>query len=169
MPNLYIITGPAGVGKSTISKKLAESKEKSALIEGDFIYNQVVGSRISPWKNGNHLPLFWSICLDMIDTYLSNGYDVIFNYIVNPNNLDMVKDRFKNYPIKFVILISDEETLLKRDKQRPIDCQMGERCAVLLESFKKKYENSKYFLDTSNLSIDEVIDLIDKNDNLNLS
>ena len=32
---LYIITGPAGVGKSTISKKIAESKKKSVLIEGD--------------------------------------------------------------------------------------------------------------------------------------
>lgn len=31
---LYIITGPAGVGKSTISKKIAESKKKSVLIEG---------------------------------------------------------------------------------------------------------------------------------------
>ena len=26
MPNLYIITGPAGVGKSTISKKLQNPK-----------------------------------------------------------------------------------------------------------------------------------------------
>lgn len=42
MPNLYIITGSAGVGKSTISKKIADSKEKSALIEGDEIYHQIV-------------------------------------------------------------------------------------------------------------------------------
>ena len=33
MSNLYIITGPAGVGKSTISKKIAKSKKKSALIQ----------------------------------------------------------------------------------------------------------------------------------------
>lgn len=31
MPNLYIITGPAGVGKSTISKEIAKNKTKSAL------------------------------------------------------------------------------------------------------------------------------------------
>ena len=43
MSNLYIITGPAGVGKSTISKKIVELKKKSALIEGDEIYHQVVG------------------------------------------------------------------------------------------------------------------------------
>lgn len=39
MTTLYIITGPAGVGKSTISKKIAISKERSALIEGDDIYH----------------------------------------------------------------------------------------------------------------------------------
>ena len=52
MSNLYIITGPAGVGKSTISKKLAQLKDKSVLIEGDEIYHQVVGGYIQAWKEG---------------------------------------------------------------------------------------------------------------------
>ena len=41
MPQIYIITGPAGVGKSTISRKLAENSKKSVLIEGDEIYHHV--------------------------------------------------------------------------------------------------------------------------------
>ena len=41
MPNLYVITGPAGVGKSTVSKRLAQNLSKSALIEGDESYHQV--------------------------------------------------------------------------------------------------------------------------------
>ena len=49
MSTLYIITGPAGVGKSTISNKIALNKDKSALIEGDLIYHQVVGGYVSPW------------------------------------------------------------------------------------------------------------------------
>lgn len=47
MPNLYIITGPTGVGKSTVSQKLAKRSNKSALIEGDFIYAQVIGGYVS--------------------------------------------------------------------------------------------------------------------------
>ncbi len=50
MPNLYIITGPAGVGKSTVSKKIAMTSKKSALIEGDDIYHQVVGGYVPAWK-----------------------------------------------------------------------------------------------------------------------
>ena len=37
MNNLYLITGPAGVGKSTVSMEIAKSYNKSALIEGDDI------------------------------------------------------------------------------------------------------------------------------------
>lgn len=50
MSNLYIITGPAGVGKSTISRKLAQISNKSVLIEGDEIYAHVISSYQSAWK-----------------------------------------------------------------------------------------------------------------------
>ena len=99
MSNLYIITGPAGVGKSTISRRIAESKNK-----------------------------------------------------------------FKNYTIKFIVLVVDEKTLLLRDKERPEDCQMKERCIVLLNSFKNKNYNAQNILDTTNLSVNETIDIIE-NDN----
>lgn len=164
MPNLYIITGPAGVGKSTISKRLAESKNKSVLIEGDYIYHQVVGGYVQAWKDGNHLETFWKVCLNSIKIYLDDGYDIVFNYIINPENLDKIKNEFSNYNIKFVVLLVDEEILLARDKERPEDCQMKERCIVLLNSFKNKNYNSSNILDTSNLSIDETINVIESED-----
>ena len=160
MPNLYIITGPAGVGKSTISKKLAESSNKSVLIEGDLIYSQVISSYVSAWKEGNHLDVFWEVCLNSIETYLSYGYDVVFNYIVTPTIIDKIKNRFKDTNTKLVVLLSDEKTLLSRDKQRPEDCQMKERCLILLDSFKNKNYNSNNILDTTNLSIEETLNII---------
>lgn len=164
MTNLYIITGPAGVGKSTISKKIAKLRNKSALIEGDDIYHQVVGGYVQAWKEGNHLDTFWKIYLSSIETYLEDGYDVIFNYIVNPENVEVIKNKFKNYTIKFVVLVVDEKILLLRDKERPEDYQMKERCIVLLNSFKNKNYNAQSVLDTTNLSVNETIDTIE-NDN----
>ena len=70
MSNLYIITGPAGVGKSTISKKIAESKKKPVLIDGDDIYHQVIGGYVQAWKEENHLDVFWKVCTNTIRTYL---------------------------------------------------------------------------------------------------
>jgi len=168
MPTLYIITGPAGVGKSTISKKIAEIKTKSALIEGDEIYHQVVGGYTPAWKEGNHLDTFWKICINSIRTYLEDGFDVIFNYIVTPTPLEMMKKEFENYNKKFVVLLVDEETLLSRDKERPEDSQMKDRCLVLLNNFKKHNFNSKNILDTSKLSIDETITTIENSHNFNI-
>lgn len=161
MNQLYVITGPAGVGKSTISREIAKSKNKSVLIEGDEIYDQVVGGYVPAWKEGNHLDVFWKICLDNIETYLEAGYDVIFNYIVTPTIFNEIEKRYRKYNTKFIVLIADEETLLKRDKERVEDCRMRERCIALLNSFKSYNFENKYFLDTTNLEIKEIVEKIE--------
>lgn len=164
MPNLYIITGPAGVGKSTVSQRLAKLKDRSVLLEGDDIYHQVVGGYVQAWKEGNHLNTFWKVCLRSIEAYLEDGYDVVFNYIVDTSSVEMLRNKFKGYPIKFVVLLVDEKVLLLRDKERPEDCQMRERCIVLLNSFKNRNYDAQNILDSTNLSVDETVDIIE-NDN----
>ena len=59
MNKLFIITGPAGVGKSTISYEIGKRLEKSVVIEGDTVYNFFVGGRIRPWYPEAPLDLFW--------------------------------------------------------------------------------------------------------------
>lgn len=162
MPTLYIITGPAGVGKSTISKKIAESSPKSALIEGDEIYHQVIGGYNQAWKKGNHLSTFLKICLTTIQIYLEDGFDVIFNYVIAPETFELIQTRFSKYPIKFAVLMTDEKTLLKRDQQRPKDSQMKERCITLLNHFKKLNFDPKAIINTTNLPPDEIVNLIKK-------
>ena len=162
MRKLYLITGPAGVGKSTISRELAQFINKSVLIEGDDIYHQVIGGYTQAWKEGNHLNTCWKVCINTIKIYLDDGFDVIFNYIITPKNLDLIKNTITNYNIKFIVLLADETTLLSRDKERPIDCQMNERCITLLNSFKNGDYNSEYILDTSNLSVDETVSIIEE-------
>lgn len=161
MSNLYIITGPAGVGKSTVSRKIANLKNKSVLIEGDDVYHQVVGGYVQAWKKGNHLSTFWKVCISIIRIYLEEDYDVVFNYIVTPTVLKQLQNEFKNYSIKFIVLLVDENTILLRDQERAEDCQMKERCITLLESFKNNNYNEKNILDTSNISIDETVSIIE--------
>ena len=161
MANLYIITGPSGVGKSTVSRKIANLKNKSVLIEGDDIYHQVVGGYVQAWKKGNHLSTFWKVCINIIRIYLEEDYDVVFNYIVTPAVLKQLQNEFKNYSINFIVLLVDENTLILRDKERSEDCQMKERCITLLKSFKNNNYNEKNILDTSNISIDEAVSIIE--------
>ena len=157
MNKLYLITGPAGVGKSTISKLTAKSLEKSVLIEGDDIYNQFIGGRISPWKENAPIDLFWNNIKILTKNYLENGYDVVLNYIINKNKFKELCNYFKDYDIKFIVLLVDENTLIERDKLRPLDCQMGDRCKVLLNNFINMNYDNKYILNTSNLSIEDTV------------
>lgn len=168
MSKLYIITGPAGVGKSTVSKRLAKKLSKSALIEGDEIYHQVIGGYTPAWKDGNHLDVFWKVCVDMMRTYLESGYDVVFNYIVNLENLDLIKKCLREFEMKFTVLLVDEETLLARDSERAEDCQMKERCIVLLNSFKNKGFDEKFILNSNNLTVDETVNIIENDERFEL-
>ena len=160
MAKLYILTGPAGVGKSTISRKIAERLEKSVLLEGDDFYHHVVGGYVQAWKEGNHLDIFWKVCIDTIKNYLSAGYDVVFNYIIGNEKYLELKEIFKDIEFEFVVLLVNEETILKRDKERPEDSQMKDRCIVLLNEFKNDNYDERNILYTDNLTIEETVNKI---------
>lgn len=160
MSTLYLITGPAGVGKSTLSKRLAEEKEKSILIEGDDIYHMVISGYVPAWKENNHLDLFWKNVSGLIKNGLETNYDVIFNYIINYKDYERLKKEFSKYNIVFKVLITSKEELLRRDKLREESARMNERCLVLLDKFIKQYEKSPFIIDTTSLTISDTVKLI---------
>lgn len=159
---LYLITGPAGVGKSTISSEIAKRSNKSVLLEGDEFYHQVVSSYQSAWLEGNHLDVFWKVVESSIQIYLDNGYDVIFNYIIGVDDYLRLKETFNDYQIKFVVLLVDEETIVKRDKLRPEEFQMNERSLILLNNFLKKNYPDDNKLYTQDLTVEETVNEIVK-------
>lgn len=164
MSTIYFVTGPAGVGKSTVSLEIAKSLNKSVLLEGDDFYHQVVGGYVQAWKEGNHLDIFWKVCIDTINNYLNAGYDVVFNYIISKDKVMELKEIFKEVEIKFVCLLVSEETLKERDKLRPENCQMKERCVILLNNFLNYGFEEKHILYTDNLTAEETAQKIISND-----
>ena len=164
MNKLYLLTGPAGVGKSTVSELIANSLEKSVLIEGDDVYHLVKGGYVSPWLEGNHLNLFWKNVVSLIENSLKSGYDVVFNYIIPKARAESLARYFSYAQTKFVVLLVDEETIVKRDKLRPKDSQMGERSIVLLKEALKGNYDTKSVLYTTTLTEQETFEEIIKND-----
>jgi len=155
-------------GKSTISKEIAKKRLKSALIEGDEIYSLVCGGYESAWKEGNHLEVFWKNCIHIIKNFLEKDYDVVFNYIINTQTLEQLKQEFKCIDTKFIVLTTDEKTIMERDKKRPEDCQMKERSVLLLNKMKALNYNESNILDTTNLSIEKTVQIILKEDRFTL-
>lgn len=164
MKTLYVITGPAGVGKSTISEGVAKMLEKSALVEGDYIYHQVIGGYVSAWLKGAPKEVFWKNNISLINNYLDYDYDVVFNYIIYKKDLNYIKENVKGVKIKFIVLLTDEETIIKRDTLRSPENRMNERSVLLLNKLIEEKYNDNNILYTSDLSVEQTIEEILSND-----
>lgn len=157
---IYVITGPSGVGKSTISAMLARELDNSALVQGDQIYLMVVGGFIAPWEDdGTYMNLFWENVLALTENFVRRHISVILEYVIYPEQTNALIKKFgeKNIPIKYVMLMADEETIRKRDGSRNSNEREGERAVQLLKKFKEMNIGDKYVINTSNMSREEII------------
>ena len=158
MAKLYVLTGPAGVGKSTITKSLAEKIGKCAVIEGDEIYHQVVGAQ-KPWLEGNHLEVMWKNILDLSQNYLEADIDVIINYIIYKDNLLKILKTLAKHEVHFVLIMANRETIIARDEGRDEDVQVH-RVDKHLEKFNSQGYDQKFVLNTENKTIEQEVDEI---------
>uniref|UniRef100_UPI00006836D1 BH3686 n=1 Tax=Halalkalibacterium halodurans (strain ATCC BAA-125 / DSM 18197 / FERM 7344 / JCM 9153 / C-125) TaxID=272558 RepID=UPI00006836D1 len=164
MKKLYIITGPAGVGKSTTCKRLAAQLDNSAYIEGDIINHMVVGGYRPPWESDELLALTWKNITDLTVNFLLAQNDVVLDYIAFPDEAEAlaqtVQAKVDDVEIRFIILWTNREELLRRDALRKKDEQMGERCLELVEEFESKGIDERYFYNTSHLQPTNLNDIV---------
>ena len=159
MAKLFIITGPSGIGKSTVSNALASKLQRCAIVEGDDIYNQVVSGAVKPWLKGNHLDVMWKNCIAITKNYLDAGIDVIFNYIIHKENLKMLEKVFCDYELHFILMMADKETIISRDESRDEDVQIH-RTEEHIKNYQKDGYDKKYILNTDTLSIEDEVEEI---------
>jgi predicted kinase len=158
MQTVYILSGPAGVGKSTTSRALVSALKNSAYISGDYVSHMHVNGRQKPWESKLELSLIWNNILSLTQNFVSNGIDVVIDYVTFPNEAHWLRDRLKELTVNVVytVLWVDPETLLSRDQLRLPEHQMGERCLILIEEFKESGLKNNYLLDTSQNSVDAI-------------
>ncbi|MCR8645938.1 AAA family ATPase [Paenibacillus sp. N1-5-1-14] len=158
MQTVYILSGPAGVGKSTTSKALVRALKNSAYISGDYVSHMHVNGRQKPWESKFELSLIWNNILSLTQNFVSNGIDVVIDYVTFPDDAYWLRDRLKelNVNVVYTVLWVDPETLISRDQLRPPEHQMGKRCLILIEEFKESGLKNNHLLDTSQKSVDAI-------------
>ncbi|MBD7969274.1 AAA family ATPase [Paenibacillus gallinarum] len=146
---VYIISGPAGVGKSTTSRRLVETLARSSYISGDVISHLPVNGRGKPWLDKRTLDLTWKNILNITMNLLDYEYDVVIDYVSFPKEVKWLAEELNNRDVKivYVVLLVDKETIILRDQLRPEEERMGERSLILLDEF----ENDSELLDTNKL------------------
>lgn len=160
---VYLITGPSGVGKSTVSLALAKLIKNSAHINADFLYNMVIGGHVKPWiDTGKYMDLLWSNVLCLMENFLSSDIEVIIDYIIYPERLESVLKVAEKYHFEvcYIVLLADKGTLITRDRQRDADEIVGNRVVELLAEFKSKGIDERFIVNTTTSLADEIAEFI---------
>src|SRR5438874_209005 len=79
MKTVYLVSGPLGAGKTTITTKLVKEVDNAKLVRGDDLYNLSEQSDLS-WEQ--KLTEAWKIIISMTKSYLKEGHNVVVDYVV---------------------------------------------------------------------------------------
>lgn len=161
--NVYIISGPCGVGKSTITKGLACKLEKAVLIEGDLISAMFVGEEQPPWEE--KLSIVWQNLSSLTKNFLGNGYDVVIDYVVEDELEWFCRELHQasfDVTLHYFVLRADPEVLVERITKRG-DTDMIPRSLELLHLLENKKENYPHLYDTTNKDPKVIIEEIANN------
>lgn len=165
---IYLLSGPAGVGKSTTSKELVRSLERSAYLSGDEVSHIPVNGRGKPWICEETLKLTWINLFSLTKNLLDFDYDVVIDYVTFPKEADWLVNELKDVDVRivYVVFMVNLETLLYRDRLRPKDFQMGERSGILLKEFEEALTDKKHVIETDLYTVDQINEIIEsiKND-----
>ena len=161
---VYIISGPPGVGKSTVSKELAYSFKKSAVIEGDMIYLMIKGGLVAPWEDdGYYMDLFWDNIISLINNFIDRGITIVIEYVIFEEQLKKIATFLKEKQIglKYCVLMAEEKTLKDRDGSRKEIKRVGNLSIQARSEFlAKNKEKKKYFLYTDGLDVPKIANII---------
>lgn len=164
---IIIITGPAGVGKSTTAQFLAKKLKKSAYIDGDVISHMIISGREKPWESDKANKLVLKNIKDLTKNFLDDGCQVVVDWIifwndVKCNILDLIEQGIE---VRYVILWAEEKVHLERDNKRSKEIQMGKRVLILRDEFKNSSAPSRFFIDNTTMGMEDVIKKIQLDSN----
>lgn len=166
---IYLISGPCGVGKSTLTKELSRKVKKSALIQGDDFLSMPFYEKDSepPWDE--MLVIMWKNILSLTQNLLQHHFNVIIDIVVE-DELDWFCKHFSflNIKIKYVVLRADEAILIERLNKRG-DPYLIDRSLFLLNQLENSSVNKKHLYDTTNKQPAEILEDIINNPDFDLN
>jgi len=162
--SVYIISGPAGVGKSTTSQALVKQLERSSYISGDDISHIPVNGRGKPWLCQETSKLTWTNILSLTRNLLDFQYDVVIDYVTFPSEASWLAKELENLSVSifYIVLMVDEAEIVQRDQSRDPAIRMGERSLILLREFKEALTEERNVINTQHYNADEVHKVIDE-------
>ncbi len=164
---ICLITGPAGSGKSSVSKALASKFKRSAVIEVDKLRAMVIGGYVRPWPYNEEVDLQLSLsaknACDMATNLLEKGFNVFIDDLVGRKLLEQYSNFFKDKNFKAFLLLPSLESLLDRFDNRGDDQELRLRTTELHKQFSDKKDTLNWqIIDSSEQTLEETVGQIYK-------
>ena len=163
---LIILNGPAGVGKSTLARRLHEDAPMSLLLNIDNWRKQ-----ISHWRENRRESqvLSYKTATVAIGAHLEESYDVIVDKAIlnDDSTLDALVGvgRKHNAQIYELVLTAEKEVIARRAFERGFDpngllnAEMVEKLLELSQELQKTRPEARV-IDTTHLTPDEVYEIV---------
>lgn len=165
-PPLYVITGAMAAGKSTIAKALVQRFEKSAHIGGDAFLRMIAkgGATMGPVLDPEaiaQLHLRQDIAMDAVRRFVAAGFATVYQDILIGADFVRVTSALGDLEPRIVVLDPSVSTLAERDAARhKTGYSEHFRPSVLANALRADTPRQGLWLDTSAMSVDDVIDAI---------
>lgn len=153
---IYLISGPLGVGKSSLCKEICKRVKNCIRLNGDALFNPLGNTQMLSWEE--KLELTWKNLIYLTKSYLDKDLSVAIDFVVE-EELEWFAQQLSIHDVQlhYVVLLANEKTLEARLNKRS-EPQYLSRSVVLLDKLQTDLRHQQYLLDTNGMTTDQVCD-----------